>query len=483
MVALGDGVQLTEALERLVLREAGGEEEAEEEMDHPRDTPAEPLPEEAPRPVAEVPGAEAPGAGVPAAEAPAEEVAEALEATDPDARVAVLVEAPAATQAPRPPAEAPPSPEEAAAIFEQAERRAQADNDRRAKVATGLKPAVRTCWQKQWSQGCPSDYTFAVEDPGWPKHLRRHGFCVLSGVLPEADREEILDGFWAEMAQVVPGLRRYDPSTWDFPGAASTGITRGYGVPQSDFAWAVRGHPQIRRVFELIYRTDQLVVSMDSVKLVGTGVQEPGSFWLHRDQLKDVAPYSVQSIYTFHDVGPLNDGTILIPDSHKEMHAWDEWQRSGRGAIIPMLRAHGRDRNNVRVPEELQEVFMNRAIKPFVPANGLILFCSRTIHASSPDAEARWLRERRSLEPPPEPPRPNRVAVSVSMCPRGRRSPQALFYKMTLVKSQCSTTHWADDEVLKGKAWGRDEGQVGAGKFKVLPTPGREHERQRLQLL
>jgi len=221
---------------------------------------------------------------------------------------------------------------------------------------------------------------------------------------------------------------------------------------------------------------------MDSLKIVGTGVREPGQFWLHRDQLKDVAAYSVQSIYTFFEVGPQNDGTILIPDSHKESHAWDEWQRSAKGAIVPMLRAHGRDRNNVRIPDGLQEVFMSRAIKPRVPANGMILFSSRTIHASSPDAEARWLREKLTWDPPPERPRPNRIAVSVSMCPRGRRSSQTLLYKMTLVKSQCSTTHWADDEVTKGKAWGREAGTLD-GDFRMLPMPGMERERERFSLL
>lgn len=369
------------------------------------------------------------------------------------------------------------------ADLELAARKAKEDNGRREQVATGLKPAVRTSWQKAWDQGCPSEYTFDVEDPCWVKYLKRHGFCVLADVFPEEDWKTLLADFWSEMAQVVPGLQRCDPSTWTFPGNESTGITRGYGLPHSNFAWAVRSHPQMKRIFELIYRTDQLVVSVDSLKLVGTGVSTPGDFWLHRDQLKDVAPYSIQSIYSFFEVGPYNDGTILIPDSHKEFHHWDEWQKSARGAIVPMLRSSGRQQNNVRIPEDLQERFMARAMKPKVPSNGLILFCSRTIHASSPDAGVRWLREQQTLQPPPAEPRPNRIGVSVSMCPRARRGLHAQQQKIMLMKAQCSTTHWADDEMLRGKTWGRDDHAQATMGFRMLPTPDIERERIRFRWL
>lgn len=363
-----------------------------------------------------------------------------------------------------------------------AEMKARGAAEFRAKAALSLPRAVRLHWQKMWDQGSVSEYTFDLEDQRWVKYLKRQGFCVLRDVLPANDFQQVEEQFWSEIAFVVPGLRREDPLTWHFPGQESHGIARGYGLPNSNFAWAVRTHPRVKRAFELIFRTDQLAVSVDSVKLMGTGVGEPGPFWLHRDQLKDVAAYSVQSIFAFYEVGPLNDGTILVPGSHRASYPWDEWQRSARGVPRPMLRAHGRERNNVRVPEELQEAFMAQAVKPRVPGNGLVLFSSRTIHASSPDPGARWLREREAPAAPPRP-RPNRVAVSVAMCPRARRSLQTLVYKMTLLKSRCSTTHWPDDEVARGRVWGRDEAWAGGDGFRVLPPPSLESESKRMELL
>lgn len=300
---------------------------------------------------------------------------------------------------------------------------------------------------RSWDQGCAADYTFEVEDVVWPEYLRLHGFCVLKNVLPAADFKQVEDTFWREIAHVVPGLSRESPATWKFP-RDPRGIAREWGLPHSDFAWSVRVHPRMKRVFSLIHGTEDLVVGMDSVKLDDCEAHGPGVPWLHRDQLKDVDVYSIQSIFTFYEVGPEHAGTILIQDSHAEEYPWDDEQDG-----VPLLRARGRQRNSVKLPKEMQEEFMARAIKPYVPDNGLILFDSRTIHANAPSSVVRWRQEAQQRHPRPTLPRPNRVGVSVAMCPRARRSEACRSRKMRVYMNQGSTAHWPDDELHWPDEW------------------------------
>jgi len=304
---------------------------------------------------------------------------------------------------------------------------------------------------KAWSQGEIQEYTFDVEDQKWPEYLKLHGFCVLRDVIPAQEFKQIEDTFWREIAHVVPGLKRGNPSTWRFPrsnGPARTGIVRSWGLPHSDFVWAIRLHPRIKYIFETIFGTPELVVSMDSVKLDACDMSSAGPPWLHRDQLQDVEAYSVQSIFAFYEVGPENAGTILVPDSHLEAYPWDEEQND-----VSLLRAHGRQRNSVKVPKSLQHDFMAHAIKPRVPDNGIILFSSRTIHASAPSSVIRWEDELKKLRPPPSLPRPNRVGVSVCMCPRSRRSNACRSRKLRVFRNQGSTAHWPDDELHWPDEW------------------------------
>jgi hypothetical protein len=42
------------------------------------------------------------------------------------------------------------------------------------------------------------------------------------------------------------------------------GINGSYGLPQSKFMWRARAIPSIRRLFENIWETDDLLVSLDA---------------------------------------------------------------------------------------------------------------------------------------------------------------------------------------------------------------------------
>ena len=122
---------------------------------------------------------------------------------------------------------------------------------------------------REWNQGSPAEYTFKLDHPEWVDYLECNGFCILEGILPEGDVAHIESLFWEEISQVVPQLQRDDPETWNFPGNPAIGIVRGFGLPQSKFAWAVGCHQSLHQVFSQIVKAGDLVVSTDSVKLVG----------------------------------------------------------------------------------------------------------------------------------------------------------------------------------------------------------------------
>mmetsp|Transcript_107025 Transcript_107025/g.333600 ORF Transcript_107025/g.333600 Transcript_107025/m.333600 type:complete len:414 (-) Transcript_107025:199-1440(-) len=274
-----------------------------------------------------------------------------------------------------------------------------------------------------------------------PRVLRVEGRPPGGGL--QAGRGHLLEGDRARRPRPeAPGARDVEVP----PGLA--GHRAGVGAAHSDFAWAVRVHPRMKHIFAQIYGTEDLVVGMDSVKLDDCEARGPGPPWLHRDQLRDVDAYSIQTIFTFYEVGPENAGTILVQDSHFEEYPWDDAQDG-----VSLLREDGRQRNSVKVPKGQQQAFMARAIKPRVPDNGLVLFNSRTIHASAPSSVVRWKHEAQHRWPRPALPRPNRVGVSVAMCPRSRRSEACRSRKMRVYTNQGSTAHWPDDELHWPDEW------------------------------
>lgn len=91
-------------------------------------------------------------------------------------------------------------------------------------------------------------------------HLQEEGYVVIKDVLNSNECGDALEMLWQEL-EMAPGVSRHDPSTW------ADDSTFGNNWGHSDFLWYVRGLPNVRRVWEMIHKTEDLLVSFDGASL------------------------------------------------------------------------------------------------------------------------------------------------------------------------------------------------------------------------
>lgn len=127
------------------------------------------------------------------------------------------------------------------------------------------------------------------------KALDSHGFLVVSGVLSQQDCNHSLQEAWdwieaaseaerfvsanytenetasyAIRLQQKSPVCRHDLSTLEsryFPRSVEGGMLPFYGSGHSQFAWTIRSHTNVRRVFEAIHGTSNLISSLDGIVL------------------------------------------------------------------------------------------------------------------------------------------------------------------------------------------------------------------------
>eukprot|EP00930_Biecheleria_cincta_P015637 TRINITY_DN12975_c0_g1_i2.p1 TRINITY_DN12975_c0_g1~~TRINITY_DN12975_c0_g1_i2.p1 ORF type:complete len:229 (-),score=44.22 TRINITY_DN12975_c0_g1_i2:137-823(-) len=214
-----------------------------------------------------------------------------------------------------------------------------------------------------------------------------------------------MTSFWNTMTTINPRIDPQMRNTWNFP-PGYKGIQCHYGIAQSEFAWMVRQAPRVQEAFSKLFDTPcrELCVSLDAVILSDSFSEKPSKPWLHKDQAAEETELSIQAIYTPLEVGPDDAGTVLIPRTHTIQYDWEE-ESAG---------SNGMERRQLVVPDDMQKAMFEKAMKPLVPADSLILFNSKLLHASTPAAKPR--------ESDAANPVPNRLAVAVAFAPRERRS-------------------------------------------------------------
>lgn len=255
-------------------------------------------------------------------------------------------------------------------------------------------------------------YVFDLADEArWPKHLADHGYVVLRGVADAEQVETAKALLWGGIAQRFGHVSREAPSTWGFP------LNQGGIVPwlaQSEGAWAVRGWPGVKRAFARIWRTEDLIVSMDCVILWKPWWIEdkcsPGGRWtpctegLHLDQ----NPFSkpgldcVQGMVPLLPVTDVSGGLQVVPDSHLE-EAKETFKRT---------HAHMQSSGDWCPCDD--DDLNQQAVLLLAEPGDLILWDSRTIHGGHVGTGNPLTDEPVELA---------RMAVTVAMTPRERAGP------------------------------------------------------------
>merc|ERR1712232_1000389 len=168
---------------------------------------------------------------------------------------------------------------------------------------------------------------FEVGNPAAMAHLEEHGYVVIRNVAdPEQleRAEELLFDFMGEQA----GWRRGDPSSWDDDGLArcsanglANGLINKRGAHHSELSWYVRTLPGVRRVFESVWGTSDLITSFDCFGLFRpwhTRLNTPKTVggWFHVDQ-GSPGKQCIQGLLSIFDQDYSTGGLTVIPGSHR----------------------------------------------------------------------------------------------------------------------------------------------------------------------
>eukprot|EP01035_Chromulina_nebulosa_P029065 gene29065-38481_t len=205
-----------------------------------------------------------------------------------------------------------------------------------------------------------------------------------------------------------------------------------YGLPQGKFAWSVRMLPQIRKVYEKLYPSEELVTGMD-VLFFKPSLSRPSQsseFSAHADQNihapNGIGDWKVyQSVLYLWPALTEDDATTVVwPGSHKL--AYPELVNDSNSEMCGKLGYHYtevRAMRNKSSAENLERRFLAEARRMRMPAGSLLVWNSKTLHQG-------W----RSGP---------RLAMPVCWEPRHRRTGVAFLRKIRLILQGLPTTHWA----------------------------------------
>lgn len=272
-----------------------------------------------------------------------------------------------------------------------------------------------------------------TKKPQWQRDLERDGFCVVPGVVDSASCRAFEESAWAWLEEFGYGFNFSDRSTWRsecLPSSAFGGLYYQHSVQHEAFVWAIRTcvpllfipnnrHPGIRRVFEQLWGTSDLIASFDGINVsfpLGPGRQEdvePTKPWPHIDS-DPRAPFSLyQGIANLAPNGPDDGGLCVLRGSHL-LHPEYPGGYAGPETDARLF------------TEEEFAWYQSKCemVKVCAGAGDLILWDSRTVH---------W-----NCSPTGEQPR---LATYVCFCPRSMANEEAMERRLKLWEERMGSTH------------------------------------------
>jgi len=222
-----------------------------------------------------------------------------------------------------------------------------------------------------------ADNTANTSPPTWFEELTKNGYCVVKGVATPDQVEQARGMYWDTFEEQDKRLSRGDFSTWkdwNFSREiGSTGILLEPAILHSSAAWFIRGLPTVKKCFETIWNTSDLIVSFDSLLLWKPWWENetwtPVTEGLHMDQNPFGKPQfcCVQGMVPLYDVTPQIGGLAVVAKSHLEgakfKSDYPQWSRGGDFCVLSK-----------------KDAMQKHAKIVFCEAGDLILWDSRTVH-------------------------------------------------------------------------------------------------------
>jgi hypothetical protein len=190
----------------------------------------------------------------------------------------------------------------------------------------------------------PPRFDLADEDAAAAamSYLDEFGYLVVAAAAPPAALQRLRSLLWLELEALGRGIRRDDPATWHgFPtepfAQSTVGLYVGCGLGQSEVMWTARALPGVRRPFELIWGTKELISSMDGLTMFRPVSHDPSwrtaNGWWHCDQSgAKSGRHAVQGQLLLERQGPDAGGLCVLPKSHHRFEAAMRRAPDGLGA-------------------------------------------------------------------------------------------------------------------------------------------------------
>lgn len=246
---------------------------------------------------------------------------------------------------------------------------------------------------------------FALGDTDANAFLEREGYVVFKDVLDVAEVATALEKLWAEIESRSDGVKRGDPTTWD-------NGWRTNGVAHDDFLWFVRGCPNVRRIWEQLHGTDDLIVSFDAANVWKPWGLNPdwrsnaGKMHYDRRNTKGVPDGYIQGFVNLCPTSPETGGNYVVPRSHLVYDELEAWKQS--------LPAEQREEFYKLVAEQRPEIF-REVINAHLEPGDAFLWTDMTLHQRCPGRGVG-----------PTKPELIRAAVYVCMSPKSKATPEVL---------------------------------------------------------
>ncbi len=295
------------------------------------------------------------------------------------------------------------------------------------------------------------------------QQLVEQGWAVVPNVLNQTECEQGIDGIWQWLSTVNPNIKRDEPSSWNNRNWPITmhQIIQHYGVGQQEFVWNIRTNPRVQQVFSYLWDTQNLITSFDGINV--TRPPETGHIqyhndqrsWLHLDQgprttkrskakrhrrKKDPSCACIQGFVSLEDADTDDAVLQLYEGSHHLHDAFFERMEESKHPASDWYKLSPED-------DQWYRDQGCRHLRISVPAGGMVLWDSRTVHSGSVPMANRQHSDRW------------RYIVYTCMTPKSFCSLRDLRKRIGHVENGRMTTHWPHYPKLfpvKPRTYGKD---------------------------
>lgn len=271
------------------------------------------------------------------------------------------------------------------------------------------------------------NFRFDFRDPEAYVYLEEKGYVVLENVVDEKEVEEIVSLFWSWAEQLGKGIDRREPSTWEnWVGFLETGVIPEPGIGQSEMMWRVREQESVRKVFENVWGTDELLSSFDGCGAFRPVNENPkwktNPGWWHVDQNPNLKKgrHCVQGLLSLTEQTLHTGGFICKPEG------------------LPYFQNLSTDvtYDFVALSEEKHDDILNLESQFVSCKKGdMVLWDSRLPHCNTPSENPRICEAGELL----------RHVAYVCMTPKSFANSEIITKRKQYVQHGITTNHWPHD--------------------------------------